>query len=412
MHAISGTPAKLIPALTRRGREAGLKGVRIAHLLALADCEYAAPGLEDTFRVNSWFTGESVRSAIADGRADYTPVNLSECPSLMAKGIIKPDVALVQVTPADERGFHSMGPSIDTSYAGVKYAKHLIGQVNPRFPRTYGDTMIHGSHFDALVLGEQEVPEVQPKKLTDVDRKIGSLIAEQLVEDGATMQMGIGGIPDAVLAACAHHKNLGVFSEMFSDGVLDLLAQGVITNSEKKIEPGRLTATFLLGSKRLYTWAHDNPILSMRVADFVNNAFNIVQNPKVTAINSCTEIDVVGNVSADTIGSRVYSGIGGQLDFLRGAACSLDGRGKPILAISSTTNKGESKIKSVLPLGAHVTTTRAHVHYVVTEYGIANLFGRSLRQRAYEMIQIAHPSHRQQLERDAYARLKCMPSKD
>ena len=404
------TPRKLIPALAAWGREAGLKNVRIHHTLTLSECEYAHPSMNGIFRVNSLFTGDNVRPAIADGRADYTPINLSELPLLFSRGIIQPDVALVQVTPADEHGFHSLGPTIDTVRAGFMHAKYIIGQVNKRFPRTFGDALVHESHFDALVLGEQEVCGITPKELTDTEKQIGSLIAENLIVDGATLQMGIGGIPDAVLAACRDHKDLGIHSEMVSDGVVNLIEKGVVTNHKKIIEPGRSTATFLLGSQRLYDWAHNNPSLSMRTTDFVNNYFNIIQNPKVTAINSCLEMDIVGNVSADTLGSRVYSGVGGQLDFLRGAAESLDGEGKAILAISSVTNKQVSKIKATLPLGAHVTTTRAHVHYVVTEYGIANLFGKNLRQRAFAMIQISHPDHRQQLERDAYDRLKCMPS--
>lgn len=410
IHAISGTPRILIPALANHGREAKLRDVKVYHTLTLGPCEYAAPDLKDAFRINSLFTGDNVRQAIADGRADYTPINLSELPLLFKRGHVKPDVVLVHVTPADEHGFHSLGPTIDTVRAAATHAKYLIGQVNSRLPRTFGDTMIHESHFDALVAGEQAVCGIQLKELTDIDKKIGSLIAENLIVDSATMQMGIGGIPDAVLAACKDHKDLGVHSEMVSDGVVDLIEAGIVTNNKKVVEKGRTTATFLLGSQRLYDWAHNNPTLSMRTSDFVNSYFNIIRNPNVTAINSCIEMDLAGNVSADTIGSMVYSGVGGQLDFLRGAGAAIDGKGKAILAISSVTNKGVSKIKSCLPLGAHVTSTRAHVHYVVTEYGIANLFGKNLRQRAFELIQIAHPDHRQQLERAAYAMLKCMPS--
>lgn len=257
-----------------------------------------------------------------------------------------------------------------------------------------------------------DLPEHKPKPLTDIEKAIGNHIAQNLVEDGATMQMGIGAIPDAVLAACSNHKNLGVHSEMFSDGVVDLIEKGVITNNNKVIETGKLVASFLIGTKKLFDYVDDNPFLTMRRVDFVNAEFVIAQNPKVTAINSCIEVDIIGNVCSDSIGTRVYSGFGGQVDFLRGAALGLDGKGKPILAMPSTTNKGLSKIVPTLKPGASVTSTRAHVHYVVTEHGIAYLFGKNLRQRAHALIQIAHPDHREALEKAAFERLKVMPSAD
>lgn len=260
--------------------------------------------------------------------------------------------------------------------------------------------------------GDMEMPNHLPKKLSDVEKAIGKHIAQNLVEDGATLQMGIGSIPDAVLAQLNNHKDLGIHSEMFSDGVVDLFHLGCITNRFKKIEPGKIMASFIIGSKKLYDFADDNPFLTMRTIDFVNKEFVIAQNPKVTAINSCIEIDLVGQVCSDTIGTRVYSGFGGQVDFLRGAALALDGLGKPVLAMPSTTSRGESKIVPVLKEGAGVVTTRAHAHYIVTEYGIAYLFGKSIRQRAHALIQIAHPDHRESLERAAFKRLKCMPTAD
>ncbi|RWS20112.1 4-hydroxybutyrate coenzyme A transferase-like protein, partial [Leptotrombidium deliense] len=340
---------------------------------------------------------------------------------------IKPDVSLVQVSPADKHGYHSLGTSVDCVKAALMHSKHIIGQVNSRMPRTYGDAIVHESHFDTLVEANMELPEHKSKALTDVEKAIGKHIAENLVENGATMQMGIGAIPDAVLAQCANHKDLGVHSEMFSDGVVDLVEKGVISNRFKKIEPGRILASFTIGTRKLFDFMDDNPFLVMRTIDYVNKEFIIAQNPIVTAINSCIEVDIVGQVCSDSIGTRVYSGkniskskgdkvsfvgFGGQVDFLRGAALGLDGRGKPILAMPSTTNKGESKIVPFLKQGAGVVTTRAHAHYIVTEYGIAFLFGKNYRQRAHALINIAHPDHREMLEKAAFERLKCMPSSD
>jgi acyl-CoA hydrolase len=319
---------------------------------------------------------------------------------------------MVQVTPADKHGYHSLGTSVDCTRAGIQASKYIIGQVNSKMPRTQGDALVHTSHFDALVEGHGELPEHKAKPLTDVEKAIGKHIAENLVEDGATMQMGIGAIPDAVLAQCNNHKDLGVHSEMFSDGVVDLVERGVITNNKKVIEQGKIVSSFIIGTKKLFDFADDNPFLTMRVIDFVNKEFVIAQNPKVTAINSCIEVDIVGNVCSDSIGTRVYSGFGGQVDFIRGAALGLDGKGKPILAMPSTTSRGESKIVNTLKVGAGVTTTRAHAHYIVTEYGIAFLFGKNIRQRAHALIQIAHPDHRESLEKQAFERLKCMPSAD
>ncbi|RWS00016.1 acetyl-CoA hydrolase-like protein, partial [Dinothrombium tinctorium] len=363
----AATPRALVPALAEHGKKKGLKGVKIHHIHTEGPGEYLAPELKDVFRSNSLFTGANCRVPIAEGRADFTPIFLGEIPLLFYRGIIKPDVSLVQVTPADKHGFHSLGTSVDCVRAAMAHSKYIIGQVNPRMPRTSGDATVHTSQFDALVESNLELPEHKIKPRTDVEKAIGKHIAENLVDNGATMQMGIGGIPDAVLAACENHKDLGVHSEMFSDGVVDLVEKG---------------------------------------------EFIIAQNPKVTAINSCIEVDIVGQVCSDSIGTRVYSGFGGQVDFIRGAALGFDGKGKPILAMPSTTSRGESKIVPFLKQGAGVVTTRAHAHYIVTEYGIAELFGRNYRQRAYALINIAHPDHREKLEKAAFERLKCMPSPD
>ncbi|KPM10485.1 4-hydroxybutyrate coenzyme A transferase-like protein [Sarcoptes scabiei] len=323
-----------------------LKDVRIHHIHTEGAAEYNAPEFEGIFRSNSLFTGANSREAINSGRADFTPIFLGDIPKLFYQGIIKPDVVMVSVSPADEHGYHSLGTSVDTCRAALMCGKHIIGQVNPHLPRTFGQSVIHTSHFDSLVDGPIPLPDHAPKALSESEKKIGQLIADNLVEDGATMQMGIGAIPDAVLADLVNHKNLGVHSEMFSDGVVDLCNKGVITNSEKKLQTGRITASFLIGSRKLYEFVNNNPFIVMMGIDYVNDEFIIAQNPKVTAINSCIEVDILGQVCSDSIGTRVYSGFGGQVDFLRGAAKSLDGKGKAILAMSSVTRKDAVMISS------------------------------------------------------------------
>jgi len=408
----AATPRVLVPALAEHGKKNGLKGVKVHHIHTEGPGEYLDPDCEGIFRSNSLFTAANCRKPIAEGRADFTPIFLGDIPQLFFRGIIKPKVSLVQVTPADQHGYHSLGTSVDVVRAALQHSEYIIGQVNPRVPRTQGDALVHTSHFDALVRGELDLPEHQPPKLGDVENAIGKHIAENLVEDGATLQMGIGAIPDAVLAQLKGHKDMGVHSEMFSDGLVELVKSGAVTNRLKKICPGRILASFAVGTRSLYDFMNDNPFLVMKTIDYVNKEFNIAQNPKVTAINSCIEVDLVGQVCSDSIGTRVFSGFGGQVDFIRGAALSMDGKGKPILAMPSTTKRGESKIVPFLKEGAGVVSTRAHVHYIVTEYGIAELFGRNYRQRAHALIRIAHPDHRASLEKAAYDRLKCMPSPD
>jgi len=321
-------------------------------------------------------------------------------------------VALIQLSAPDAKGYCSLGTSIDCTRAAVQNAAYIIAVVNPKMPRTFGDTVVHTSQLDAIVEAEFDLPELKAHKATAEETKIGNLIAENLIDNGATLQMGIGSIPDAALAALGNHKDLGVHTEMFSDGILPLIESGVITNEKKIIRPGKIVSTFCLGTRRLYDFIHDNPILVMGDVAWVNDTTIIRQNPKVSAINSCIEIDLTGQVVSDSIGTRMYSGVGGQIDYLRGASLGLDMQGKPIIALPSTTAKGESKIVPFIKQGAGVVTTRAHLHYVVTEYGIANLFGKNLRQRAYELIRIAHPNHRKMLEKAAFDRLKCMPSPD
>jgi len=369
------------------------------------------PDVNNRIRSNSLFTGSNLRGPIDEGLADFNSIFFSEIPMLFRKNVIKLNAALIQVSPPDERGFCSLGVSVDTARAAAINADHIIALVNKNMPRTFGDGLIHSSHIDVLVYDNgHQLYAREMKEANGVSTKIGTIIANNLVEDGATLQMGIGAIPDAALAALTHHKNLGVHSEMFSDGVLPLIECSAITNSQKRLFPGQLVVSFVFGSKKLYDFLHDNPLVHFADIQLVNDPRMIRKNPGVTAINSAVEIDLTGQVVADSVGTRMLSGTGGQLDFMRGAAIGEDGKGKPIIAMPSTTKKGESKIVPFIQQGAGVVTTRAHVHYVVTEYGIANLWGKNFRQRAYELIKIAHPDHRAMLEKAAFERLKVMPS--
>ncbi|CAD5124898.1 DgyrCDS13149 [Dimorphilus gyrociliatus] len=410
IHGCAATPVDLVNALAKHGKDSKIKDVEVIHIHTEGPATYTKPEYEGIFRSNSLFIGGNCREAVNSGRADFTPIFLSEIPHLFRRKIINLDVAIIQVSPPDKHGFCSLGPSVDCTRAAIQNAKHIIAQVNPKMPRTFGDGILHMSHCDAMVESEADLPELPNHKPSAVEEKIGSLIADNLVADGATLQMGIGSIPDAVLAKLKDHRDLGVHSEMFSDGVVDLVECGAITNAKKTVQTGKIVGGFVLGTRRLYDFLDDNPFVVMCDISFVNYSPVIAQNPKVTAINSCIEVDLTGQVVSDSIGTRMYSGVGGQVDFIRGAAIGHDGLGKPILAMPSETARGESKIVPFLKEGGGVVTTRAHVHYIVTEYGIAHLFGKNLRQRAYELIRIAHPDHRQALEEAAFERLRCMPS--
>jgi acyl-CoA hydrolase len=399
IHSVAAAPQTLIKALTARAPE--LRDVEIVHLHTEGTAPYAAPEYEENFRVNALFVGANVRKAIQEGRGDFVPVFLSEVPALFRKKLLPIDVALVQVSPPDRHGFCSLGVSVDASLAAVQSAKHVIAQVNFRMPRTHGDGLVHVRDFDAMVMVDEALPEHHPAQLTETELAIGRYCAE-LVEDRATIQMGIGAIPDAVLAALDNHKELGVHTEMFSDGLITLVEKGVITNSCKRVHPGKIVSGFVMGSQRLYNFVDDNPQVVMLDIEYVNDTSVIRRNPKVTAINSAIEVDLTGQVCADSIGTLEYSGVGGQMDFIRGA--SLSEGGKPIIALPSVTSKGESRITPYLKTGAGVVTTRANVHYVVTEHGVAHLYGKNLRQRAKELIKIAHPNHREALEEEARKR--------
>jgi acyl-CoA hydrolase len=392
-------PQRLVDALTGRAHE--LRDVEIIHMHTEGEARYAEPQYRESFFLNNLFIGANVRGAVDAGRADYIPVFLSEIPALFRKNILPIDVALVSVAPPDRHGYCSLGVSVDATLAAVQTAKVVIAQVNPNMPRTHGDGSIHISRFAALVAVNDPLPEHRVVGIGEIERQIGQRVSE-LVEDGATLQMGIGGIPNAVLAALTHHRRLGIHTEMFSDGVIPLVEAGVITGEEKTIQRGRIVSSFVSGSRALYDFVDDNPTVQLLDIAFVNDTSVIRKLPKVTAINSAIEIDLTGQVCADSIGTHLFSGVGGQMDFVRGA--SLSEGGKPIFALPSATSKGISRIVPILKPGAGVVTTRAHVHFVVTEYGIADLYGKNLRQRATALINIAHPQHREELERAAHER--------
>lgn len=412
IHGGAATPNHLIENMVNVAEERKLRDIRLMHIHTEGPAKYNNPEFDGIFRSNSFFTSANCRKAIQDGRGDFTPIFLSEIPLLFRRNHIKLDMALIMVTPPDKHGFCSLGPSVDCTRAAIQNAKVIIAQVNPKSPRTRGDAYIHSSHVDCFVHMPENLHEMPAREMDEAEAKIGKLIAQNLVENGATLQMGIGSIPDAVLSELGSHRDLGIHTEMFSDGVVDLTQTGAITNALKKIKPGKIVSGFVIGSSKVFNFINDNPFVDMCDIQFTNRTSVICQNPKVTAINSCIEVDLTGQVVSDSIGARIYSGVGGQIDFIRGAALGTDGLGKPIIALQSATKKGVSKIVPFIKEGAGVVTTRAHVHYIVTEYGIAQLWGKNLRQRAYHLIQIAHPDNRKSLEEAAFKRLKCMPSAD
>lgn len=401
VHGGAATPHYLLNKLAARSNE--LWNVEIVSISMQGDVVIADRKYKDSFRINSLFVSPNIREAVNDGRGDYVPIFLSEIPILFRRGILPIDVALVQVSLPDKHGYCSLGVSVDIAATAVKTAKKVIAQINPRMPRTLGDGIVKIDEFDAVVYYEQELPQVLCADSSEISMRIGAYCAE-LVEDGATLQMGIGSIPDAALASLTNHKELGVHTEMFSDGIIPLIEKGVITNQHKKKYRGKIVTSFLLGTRKLYDFVDDNPAVVALNIDYVNDTAVIRTNPKVTAINSAIEVDITGQVCSDSIGTYHYSGVGGQMDFVRGA--SLSEGGKPIIALPSITAKGVSRIAAFLKQGAGVVTTRAHAHYIVTEYGIAYLYGKNMRQRAKALIEIAHPNHREALERAAFERFR------
>ncbi len=382
----AATPNILIDAMLSRAPD--VTDVEIFHLHTIGPARYADPMFRNHFRVSSFFVGANLRSRMCPGFVDYIPCFLSEIPSFFRSGRIPLDIALIHVSPPDQHGYCSLGVSVDAARAAVDMAKVVIAQINPQMPRVQGDGLIHVSRIDHAVEVNVGLPLVFSPPPTPEEIKIGE-IAATLVENGSTLQTGIGAIPDAILGALKNHQHLGVHSEMWTNGTLELLEKGIIDNSQKKIHRGRSVAGFLMGSQKLYDFVNDNPsVVTLDIA-YVNNPVNIARNPKVVAINSAIEIDLTGQICADSVGPRIISGAGGQIDFIRGA--SLSEGGKPIIALTSRSKQGFSRLVPTLNTGAGVVTTRAHVHYVVTEYGIADLYGKTLAQRAKALIAIAHP---------------------
>lgn len=393
------TPNVLIDALCDRHIE--LSDVEIVSIHTEGEARYTQAPCNESFRLNSLFVGGNVRQFVNGFKGDYVPIFLSEIHLLFRRKIIDLDVAFIQVSPPDKHGYCSLGVSVDVTLPAIEMAKKVVAQINPRVPRTHGDGIIHINQIDHAIEVNQPIHEHGQTEISQLELQIGGHVAS-LIEDGATLQMGIGNIPNAVLSKLGNHKRLGIHTEMFSDGVLPLIEQGVVTGEDKKVKQGKVVSCFAVGSRKLYDFIDDNPLCHFKEAAYTNDTAVIRKNPKVTAINSAIEIDITGQVCADTIGSRQFSGVGGQMDFIRGA--SLSEGGKPIFAISSATNKGVSKIVPYLKQGAGVTTTRAHVHYVATEHGVVDLYGKNLQQRARALISIAHPDHREALEKAAHER--------
>jgi acyl-CoA hydrolase len=402
LHGSAATPIHLIHALQARHKD--LRNVELVTITTLGNVDFDKPEYHESFFVNSLFVSANTRAVSNSNYGDYVPVFLSQIPQLFKNGRLPIDVALIHVSPPDRHGYCSLGTSVDIARSAVESAKTIIAQVNPFMPRVHGDGFVHISKINRLVWHEAPLPEVDYSDgVNDKIIQIGKNVAS-LIDNGATLQMGIGTIPDQVLKNLSGHNDLGLHTEMFSDGVIPLIQSGAINNTRKKLIPGKSVTGFIAGTKKLYDFVNDNPeILGLDIT-YVNDTSIIRQNPRATAINSAIEIDLTGQVCADSIGTYQYSGIGGQMDFMRGA--SLSEGGKAIIALPSTTKKGESRIVPYLKQGAGVVTTRGHVHWVVTEYGIVDLFGMNMKQRAKSLISIAHPDHRETLEKAMFSRFK------
>ncbi len=394
-------PQKVLSALVARAPN--LHNVEITQVLTVGKAQHASPEMEGHIRVNSLFISDDVRPAINEGRADFTPVHLSEIPRLFSSGVLPIDVAMIQVSPPDEHGFCSYGVEVGVTKTAAQNARLIIAEVNNQMPRTLGDAFIHVSKLNYIVPVDYRLPELSMGEPTELSKQIGSNIAD-LIEDGSTMQMGIGAIPDGVLVHLKNKRDLGIHTELFSDGVVGLYEAGVITNEKKTLHPGKMIAGFLLGTQRLYNFVDNNPVVELHPSEYVNDPRVIARNDKMVAINSAIEVDLTGQVCADSIGTRLYSGTGGQLDFIRGAARSKGG--KPIIALPSmavsSSGKKFSRITPTLKPGAGVVTTRNDVHFIVTEFGVCDLYGKSVRQRARGLIDIAHPDMREMLEQAAH----------
>ena len=395
-----GEPKELVTAMVDNA--SNYRDVTISHMVSLGEGKYTWPEYKDNFRWDGWFTGGSTRSCLEQGHGDFVPVFFHEVPKLIRQGHFPIDVMMVMVSPPDDHGYCSVGVSADYTMQGIQSAKMVLAEVNSEMPVIYGDTFVHVSEFDKIVETSYPLAEIPLPKIGPVEEAIGKNCAS-LIEDGSTLQLGIGAIPDAVLYQLQDKKSLGIHSEMISDGVVDLYEKGAIDGSAKTIHNRKMVVTFLMGTKRLYDFCAKNPMIEMRTVDYVNNPTVIAQNSKMVSINSCLQVDFMGQVVSDSIGIKQFSGVGGQVDFVRGAAMSLDGKGKAIIAMpSSTLKKDGTRISKIVPYidhGAAVTTSRNDVDYVVTEFGIAQLRGRNLKDRARQLIEIAHPDFREELEK-------------
>ena len=397
----TGEPILLTDAMVANAEQ--YENVEVVHMVAMGKAEYCQPAYDRNFHHNSFFLGATSRAAAAEGRADFTPVYFSEIPALL-RDHLHPNVALIQVSPPDEHGYCSLGVSVDYTKTAAEEADLVIAQVNQNMPRTLGDSFLHVTRFDCIVESCTPVIELPPPKISQVERAIGQNVA-QLVRDGDTLQLGIGAIPDAVLLFLKEKNDLGIHTEMFSDGVVELAEAGNITNQKKTLHRGQSVATFLMGTRRLYDYVDNNPAVAMYPVQYVNDPYVIAQNDNLVSINSCVQIDLMGQVASETIGLKQFSGTGGQVDYVRGAAWSAGG--KSIMAMPSTAAKGKaSRIVPFLAQGAAVTTSRNDVDYVVTEYGIARLKGKTLKQRARALIAVAHPDFRPMLEEEYQKRFK------
>jgi len=401
LSSVASAPQCLINAMCDRGRAGEIRNITIRHLHTEGPAPYASAEFEGIFQLDSFFVGGNVRKDTQAGYADYIPIFLSETQKLYRAGVVPCNVAMIQVCPPDKHGYVSLGTSVDATLAAVECAETVIAVVNPNVPRAFGDAFIHMSDIDIFVEDNTPLMEAHFTVPTEIEVAIGNHCAA-LIEDGACLQMGIGAIPNAVLAQLGNHKNLGIHTEMFADGVLPLVEKGVINGCNKGVDKGKMVSTFLMGSQKVYDFIDNNPGVLMKDVGYTNDPFIIAKNPKTTAINSALQVDITGQVCADSLGTKFYSGFGGQVDFVYGA--SLSEGGKAMIAMPSVTNKGVSKIAPVLTSGAGVVTTRAHIHYFVTEYGSVDLYGKSLQERANLIISVAHPDYREELDRAAFER--------
>lgn len=412
IHGGATTPTMLLQKLFDYVTAKQLQNIQLYHLFTLGPYPFFEPSAKGCFSSRSLFVGHNCRDAVSRGEADFYPVFLSEVPLLFRRKLIEFDMALISVAPPNAHGSASLGTSVDITRSAIQHSAEVVAQLNKNVPFSIGEANVHTSHIKYMVPGDMPLHRQAAPTPTIEEIKIGKLISENLVDDGATIEAGIGGIPQSVLAQLGQHRELGVHTEMFSDSMVDLVALGAVTNAHKNMRPGKIVTSFVVGTEKVFKFVDRNPFVDLCDISWVASPVIIAQNPKPVCINTCLTLDITGQAAADSIGDRIYSGVGGLVDFIRGAAISSDGLGRAIIGMTTRSKSGRPTILPSLPLGSGVVLTRAHVHYVVTEYGIAQLFGRNLRQRAHALINIAHPDDRESLEKAAFSKLKVMPSAD